>query len=215
MNKTRILVVDDHPMVREWLTALIKREPDLVVCGEATNAAETMRQLADLHPDLIILDLVVPGAQGVELIKDIKAQSEKALVLVLSTHDEAMYAERTIRAGARGYITKQEAGEKIKDAIRRVLAGDIYVSERVDAQMLQRAAGRRVASPTTPLDELSDREFDVFRLIGRGYGPSEIAEELSLSLKTVEGYTARIKDKLNIAEAVELRRYAIEYCKTL
>jgi DNA-binding NarL/FixJ family response regulator len=209
--KTRILIADDHPMVREWLTQLINREPNLTVCGEAADAAQTLRAIQTLRPDMAVVDLSMEGSYGTDLIKDITTRYEGLLVLVLSMHDETLYAERALRAGARGYVTKREGAEKIRQAILRVLGGDIHVSEAVDARILREASAGRSIPAGLPVGTLSDRELEVFQLLGNGYGPSQIADELHLSVKTVEGYAARIKEKLLLKDARQLHQQAIQW----
>jgi DNA-binding NarL/FixJ family response regulator len=213
MKRTRVLVVDDHPMVRDWLTQLIDREADLEVCGEAANASQTLHAIPKLKPDLAILDLAMEGSLGMDLIKEIKSRHEALPVLVLSMHDESLYAERAIRAGAAGYVTKQEAAENILRAIRGVLNGEIYVSEKVAGKLLHSITRGRTGPPASHVDTLSDRQLDVLRLMGRGYSTVQIAQELHLSVKTVESYCARIKEKLNLQTASELRQYAIRFTK--
>jgi DNA-binding NarL/FixJ family response regulator len=212
-TKTRILIADDHPMVREWLAQLINREPNLTVCGEAADAAQTLEAIETLRPQMAIVDLTMEGTHGTDLIKDITARYEEVLVLVLSMHDEPLYAERAIRAGARGYVTKREGAEKIRQAIFRVLDGEIHVSKTVEARILKEASTGRPIPAGLPVDRLSDRELVVFQLFGNGYGPSQIADELKLSVKTVEGYTARIKEKLLLKDARQLVQQAILWNK--
>ena len=212
-TKTRILIADDHPMVREWLGQLINREPNLVVCGEAADAAQTLRAIETLRPDMAVVDLAMEGTHGTDLIKDITSRYEGLLVLVLSMHDEPLYAERAIRAGARGYVTKREGAEKIRQAILRVLDGEIQVSETVETRILKEASARRSIGAGLSVDSLSDRELEVFQLLGIGYGPSQIADELHLSVKTVEGYMARIKEKLLLKDARQLVQQAIQWNK--
>jgi len=212
-TKTRILIADDHPMVRDWLAQLIDREPNLVVCGEATDAAQTLQAIETLRPDMAIIDLTMEGAHGTDLIKDITCRYQGLLVLVLSMHDEPLYAERALRAGARGYVTKREGAEKIRQAILRVLAGEIQVSKTVEARILKEASAGRSIATGLPVDSLSDRELEVFQLLGNGYGPSQIADELHLSVKTVEGYMARIKEKLLLKDARQLVQQAIQWNK--
>ena len=212
-TKTRILIADDHPMVREWLAQLINREPNLVVCGEAADAAQTLQAIETLRPDMAVVDLTMEGAHGTDLIKDITSRYKGLLVLVLSMHDEPLYAERAIRAGARGYVTKREGAEKIRQAILRVLAGEIQVSKAVEARILKEASAGRSIGTGLSVDSLSDRELEVFRLLGGGYGPSQIADELHLSVKTVEGYMARIKEKLLLKDARQLVQQAIQWNK--
>jgi DNA-binding NarL/FixJ family response regulator len=212
-TKTRILIADDHPMVREWLAQLINREPNLVVCGEAADAAQTLQAIETLRPDMAVVDLTMEGTHGTDLIKDIASRYKGLLVLVLSMHDEPLYAERALRAGARGYVTKREGAEKIRQAILRVLAGEIQVSKTVEARILKEASAGRSIGAGLPVDTLSDRELEVFQLLGSGYGPSQIADELHLSVKTVEGYKARIKEKLLLKDARELVQQAIQWNK--
>ena len=211
--KTHILLADDHPMVRDWLAQMINREPGLHVCGEAGNAPETLAAIPRLKPDMVVLDLSMPGAHGTELIKDIAAQHPKVLLLVLSTHDETQYAERALCAGARGYVTKQETPDTIRQAICRVAQGETYTSPKIASILLRKFTSGQTAA-TSPVEALSDRQLEIFQLIGRGCGPTQIAEDLHLSVKTVENYIARIKEKLLLKDATELRAYAIEWYKT-
>ena len=208
VSKTRILVVDDHPIVREQLIHLIKREPDLTVCGQADDGPIALQTVEAEAPNLVILDLSLATTDGMDLIKSIKALHPKLPILVLSMHDESLYAERVLRAGARGYITKQEATHKVTVAIRRVLDGDVYLSDRMSAQLLNKIGAAPVA---LPLDTLSDRELEIFRRIGRGQGTREIAHSLRLSIKTVECYRARIKRKLHITTPAGLVQRAVSW----
>jgi len=212
-TRTRILIADDHPMVREWLAQLINREPNLVVCGEAADAAQTLQAIETLRPDMAVVDLTMEGTHGTDLIKDITSRHKGLLVLVLSMHDEPLYAERALRAGARGYVTKREGAEKIRQAILRVLVGEIQVSKTVETRILKEASAGRSIGAGLPVDSLSDRELEVFQLLGNGYGPSQIADELHLSVKTVEGYMARIKEKLLLKDARQLVQQAIQWNK--
>ncbi|MGD1019650.1 MAG: response regulator transcription factor [Verrucomicrobiia bacterium] len=209
--KTRILIADDHPMVRDWLTQLINREPNLTVCGEAADAAQTLQAIQTLRPDMAVVDLSMEGSHGTDLIKDITTRFEGLSVLVLSMHDEPLYAERALRAGARGYVTKREGAAKIRQAILRVLEGEIHVSETVDARILKEASVGHSTAAGFSVDNLSDRELVVFQLLGTGYGPSQIADELHLSVKTVEGYMARIKEKLFLKDGRQLLQQAIQW----
>jgi len=199
--KYRIVIADDHPIVREWLAHLINREADLIVCGQAADAPQTLQAIQSVHPDLAIVDLSMDGNRGTDLIQDIKACDEELPVLVLTMHDESLYAERAIRAGARGYINKREGGENLKKAIRCVLEGGIYLSENAGGILLSQLASPEAAGSTSPLNLVSDRELVVFQLLGRGHGPSQIASELHLSVKTIEGYMERIKQKLGLSDA--------------
>lgn len=207
----RILIVDDHPMMRQGLAQLINHEPDLTVCGEADTASQALEEVTSRRPDLVLLDISLPDKNGLELIKDLHAWSPEVLILVVSMHDEALYAERVLRAGARGYIMKQEGGRILMEAVRRVLSGRVYVSEKMAARILETFSGRRVETLVSPVEQLSDREFEVFQLIGEGKGTRDIAGHLHLSVKTVEVHRANIKAKLNIRTATELLRYAVRW----
>lgn len=210
-EKRGVLIVDDHPIVRQGLAQLINQESDLHVCGQAEDGHEALQAIRTLGPDMVVVDISLKDTSGIELIKDIKVQYPNLPVLTLSMHDEGIYAERAMRAGARGYIMKQEATEKVVTAIRRVLAGEVYVSEGMAAKMV----GKLIAGPSeiggSPVDRLSDRELEVFRLIGAGYGTREMAEKLHLSVKTIETYRAHIKEKLDLVDANELLRTAITW----
>ncbi len=209
MNK--ILIVDDHPLMRKGLALALNAEIDLTVCGQVANAEEALGALEELDPDLAIVDISLPGMSGLELIKHMQALRPEIRTLVVSRHDEALYAERAIRAGARGYVMKLEAGERIVKAVRRVLAGGIYVSEEINERLLLGLAAGRQELAQSPLEVLSDRELEVFELTGRGLGTREIAERLHLSVKTVESYRARIKDKLSLKTAAELMQHAVQW----
>ena len=214
-TKTRVLLVDDHPMVRDWLAQMIKREPDLAVCGEASDAAGALEAIGTLKPDMAIVDLTMKDSHGTEFVREIGQRFKDLPVLVLSMHDESLYAERAIRAGARGYITKQEAGQKIKEAIRCVLGGHVYLSEALASKMIRAIAAGPANTNTLPVDSLSERQMEILRRLGRGHSTNQIAEELELSVKTVEGYIARIKEKLGLATANELLQYAIKFNKAV
>jgi DNA-binding NarL/FixJ family response regulator len=208
----RILIVDDHPMMREGLRTLISRERDLTVCGEAETAGQALDAVANLKPDLVLVDITLPGRNGIELIKDICALQHALLILVISMHDESLYAERVLRAGARGYIMKQESGPTMMQAIRQVLAGRIYLSEKMSARILENVAGKRAKA--SPIERLSDREFEVFQLIGRGKSTVQIAEELHLSTKTIEFHRAHVKEKLDLRTMPELISFASRWAET-
>jgi DNA-binding NarL/FixJ family response regulator len=203
-----VLVVDDHPIVRQGLTLLINREPDLMVCGEAEEAHSASHAIATLQPDIVIS---LGGPDGLELLKQVRVRDADLPVLILSMHDEAVYAERVLRAGANGYIMKQEATDLVLTAIRRILAGHVYVPDRVASRMLGQYVRGTASGPRSPLDTLSDRELEVFRLIGEGSSTREIADALHLSVKTVESYQAHIKEKLALRNARELQHHAIEW----
>src|ERR1700691_2648046 len=209
-TKKRILVVDDHPIVRQGLALLINREPDLVVCGEAEEAMGALHVLASARPDVLIVDISLNGPDGLDLLKSIRTTHPTLPVLILSMHDESIYAERALRAGANGYIMKQEATEKVLVAVRRILHGEIYVSDRIANKMLKHYITGTGTLRNSRIADLSDRELEVFRLIGEGHGTRQIAENLHLSVKTVESYQAHIKEKLCLHSARELLKHAIE-----
>jgi DNA-binding NarL/FixJ family response regulator len=210
-NKKRILVVDDHPIVRQGLALMVNREADLVVCGEAEDATSAMLVLASARPDVLIVDISLNGPDGIDLLKTIRTQHPSLPVLILSMHDESIYAERALRAGANGYIMKQEATEKVLVAVRRILNGEIYVSDRIANKMLKHYITGSGTLRVSSIADLSDRELEVFRLIGEGHGTRQISEELHLSIKTVESYQAHIKEKLSLRTARELMQHAIEW----
>jgi DNA-binding NarL/FixJ family response regulator len=207
----RVLVVDDHPIVRQGLTLMISREPDLMICGEAEEAHAALHAIAMLQPDIVIVDISLGGPDGLELLKQLRLRDASLPVLMLSMHDESIYAERVLRAGANGYIMKQEATELVLTAIRRILDGQVYLPERVATRMLRQYARGSSGEAPAPLSSLSDRELEVFRLIGGGGSTRQIAEALHLSMKTVESYQAHIKEKLALRNARELQHHAIEW----
>ncbi len=204
-------MVDDHPIVRQGLALLINREPDLVVCGEAEDAMGAMHGLASAHPDILIVDISLNGPDGIDLLKNVRVSHPTLPVLILSIHDELIYAERALRAGANGYIMKQEATENVLVAARQILNGEIYVSSRIANQMLRHYITGSGTLRNSSIADLSDRELEVFRLIGDGHGTRQIAEELHLSIKTVESYQAHIKEKLSLRSARELMQRAIQW----
>ena len=207
-----ILIVDDHPIVRRGLAQLISQDEDLRVCGEASNAQNALDFLKRKLPDLLIVDISLEeGVDGIELIKMVKARYSDLPMLVVSMHDEALFAERSLKAGARGYIMKQVAIEGMMEAIRRVLGGEVYVSERVSATIVKRFIDGKQEDTASPMSVLSDRELEVFRLLGRGYSTREIADQLHVSVKTVESYRAHIKEKLGFKNATELLTHAVQW----
>jgi DNA-binding NarL/FixJ family response regulator len=212
--KTRLLILDDHPMMREGLAQLINNEADLTVCGEAGTGTECVELVGKLKPDLLLADISLPDKSGIEVIKDSLALHPDVPVLVISMHDETLYAERILRAGARGYIMKQEGGQKLMAAIRKVLSGEIYVSDKISAKILESFSGRSEQVSHRPMESLSDREFEVLQLLGQGKGTSEIAKLLNLSAKTVEAHRANIKRKLELKTGPELVRYAVRWVET-
>ncbi len=210
-KKSRVLVVDDHPIVRQGLALLINQESDLVVCGEAEEAIGAMHVLASAKPDILIVDISLNGPDGIDLLKSVRNSYPTLPVLILSMHDESIYAERALRAGANGYIMKQEATEKVLVALRRILGGEIYVSDPVANKMLKHYITGSGTVRNSSIADLSDRELEVFRLIGEGHGTRQIAEELHFSVKTVESYQAHIKEKLSLRSARELMQHAIQW----
>jgi DNA-binding NarL/FixJ family response regulator len=208
--KCKVFLVDDHPIVRQGLALFIEREPDLMVCGEAEDATSALQAIREAAPDFVILDISLNGPDGLELLKTLRVRYPNLPALILSMHDESVYAERALRAGANGYIMKQEAADKVITAIRHILGGDVYLSDRLTKQMLQQFVNGSI-SPRDPLAKLSDRELEVFRLIGAGHGTRQIADELHVSTKTVESYQAHIKEKLALRNARELVQHAVEW----
>ena len=216
-NKTPrkgLLIVDDHPMMRTGLAQLIENEADLKVCAEADSARQAMDIAVSQPLDLILLDISLPDKSGLELIKDIRALKPGLPILVVSMHDESLYAERVLRAGGRGYIMKQEGGKKLLYAIHQVLSGQIYVSEKMAAGILESFSGRHAEAAVSSVQQLSDREFEVFQLIGQGEGTREIAAHLHLSVKTVEVHRLNIKKKLKLKTATDLVRHAVRWLET-
>ena len=213
-NKSKILIVDDHPVVREGLTTIINHEKDLIVCGYAEDDHLALKAINELKPDVIIVDISLKDSDGIDLTKNIKHRYPKLPVIVLSIHDESVYAERALRAGARAYLMKEVLSENITNTVRTVLKGEIYVSDTISKKFLHKIAGDKAATTKTPIENLSDREFEIFRLIGVGYKASQIAKRLHLSVKTVETYRARLKEKLNLADANELLQYSIKWAKS-
>ncbi len=209
--RKKVLIVDDHPILRKGLSMLINEEPDLVVAGEAEDARRAMEMVESTGPDVVIVDISLPGVDGIDLLKNIKLRYPDLPALVVSMHDEGLFAERALRAGARGYMMKQEALDKVLVGIRRVLAGEIFVSERITTRIVERFFDGGSGTTASPLDGLSDREFTVFQLIGQGFGTRQIAEKLHLSVKTVESYRSHIKDKLKLEKGTDLLKHAIEW----
>ncbi len=209
-EKRAIFVVDDHPLMRQGLTQLINAEPDLFVCGEAEDAPRALNGISIKQPDLVIVDISLQGNNGIELTKSIKALYKNLRIMVLSMHDEHIYAQRVLRAGANAYVMKQEPPDRVISAIRRTLMGDIYVSEKVGAQILHQIVNGR-ASAGSPIDHLSDRELEIIQLIGEGRTTREIAASLNVSVKTVESHRAHIKEKLNLRSGAELVQYCVQW----
>jgi DNA-binding NarL/FixJ family response regulator len=210
-RKKTVFVVDDHPIVRQGLALLINQETDLTVCGEAEEMHSALSAIQAVRPDILIVDISLNGPDGLELLKNIRLGAPRLPVLILSMHDESIYAERALRAGANGYIMKQEATEKVLVALRRILSGEIYVSDRIANSMLRHYVRGANVSEHSSISDLTDRELEVFRLIGEGHGTRQIAEALHLSVKTVESYQAHIKEKLSLRSARELVQHAVQW----
>jgi DNA-binding NarL/FixJ family response regulator len=210
----RVLLIDDHPFMRAGLAQLINAQSDLMVCGEAGNPSEAFRSLAKVKPALVLSDLTMPGRSGLEFIKDLKAAEPDLAVLVVSMHDEVVFAERALRAGARGYIMKEAGGENLLAAIRQVLRGEVYVSPRMSSRILNDLSARRPRGSTSPIERLTDREFEVFQLIGQGKSTRDIAVQLHLSSKTVDVHRSHIKEKLELKDATALIRHAVRWVET-
>ncbi len=213
LERKKIFIVDDHPMMREGLAQLIAQEGDLMVCGEAEDATQALEQIEKLKPDLALVDITLRSTNGLELIKDLRIRAPALSILVISMHDESLYAERVLRAGARGYVMKQEGGKKLMEAIRHVLNGKTYVSEKVSAKILDTFSGRP-SEGASDVERLTDREFEVFQLIGRGLSTKEVADKLRVSAKTIEVHRVNIKHKLNVGTASELIRFAVRWIES-
>lgn len=215
LKRTRIILVDDHPVVRDGLAEAINREPDLTVCAVADDHNAALEAVEHAQPQVAVIDLMLKGSSGLDLIKDIHTRWPEMLILVVSMHDEMLYAERVLRAGARGYITKQQATRDIVIALRRILSGGVYLSESASSKVLTRLASHPQPAGDSILDELADRELQVFELIGRGLGTREIAQQLHIDGKTVDTYRARIKEKLKVQTSSELLQLAIRWSKEM
>src|SRR3954468_24462481 len=209
--KTRIFIVDDHPLLRRGLAELINRETDMMFCGEAEDSPSALKAIAQVKPDLVIVDISLKGYNGIELIKNIKAFDQKIQVLVLSMHDESIYAMRVLKAGAKAYVMKQEVVDKVMEAIRRIRSGKVFVSEKVASRMLDQVVVGGDPAPDSPVDLLSDRELEIVNMIGSGLPTREIAAKLHISIKTVESHRARIKEKLNLHNAIQLVQFCVRW----
>ena len=210
-GKSRVFIVDDHPLVREGLTNLINAQDDVMVCGEAKDSAEAIDGIAKERPEVAVIDISLTNESGLELIKNLVRQFPQVALIVLSMHDEALYAERALRAGARGYVMKHETSKNVLTSIRRVIGGDTYVSERIVNRMALRLISARRPVVSSPVERLSDRELEIFQLLCQGRTPSEIARDLNLSLKTVQAYCARAKEKFGVTSLTQLLRAAIRW----
>ncbi len=209
--KIRVLLVDDHPILRKGLAQLINLEPDMVVCGEAEDGPKAFEAAGTLNPDVAVIDVSLKGSNGIELIKNLKARYPDLPTLMLSMYDESLYAERALRAGSLGYIMKEEAIEQVLVAIRRVLTGEIFLSDKMKAKMLQQLATGRTKQVLSPIEALTDRELEVFRMIGEGKSTRQIATDLHLSVRTVEAYREYIKAKLTLKNSTELVQHAFHW----
>jgi len=209
--KRKVFLVDDHPLVREWLTNLINQQSDLAVCGETGSAPRALQAIAAAQPEVAIVDISLKDSSGIELIKSLKLSHPDVAVLVLSMHDESLYAERALRAGAKGYIMKRETTRKVIEGIRQLLDGKVFVSDSVKEALALRLVENKTQTPRAPVEHLSDRELEVFEMLGQGLGTRQIANTLCVSIKTVQAYCARAKEKLNVRSATELLREAIRW----
>lgn len=210
-SKTRVLIIDDHPLLREGIALLINTQKDLEVCGQSDDALTALNTIEKLNPDVVVLDITLKTHNGIELLKNIKARFPELQVLILSMHDENIYAPRAFRAGAAGYVMKHEATENVINALRKIINGDIYMSTGLSERLLSRMVGGKATPLRSPVDELTDRELEIFTLLGKGMGTRPIAEKLHLSVKTIESHRAKIKEKLNLKTATELVHHAIQW----
>jgi DNA-binding NarL/FixJ family response regulator len=210
-QKAKVLLVDDHPLVREWLATLINQQTDLEVCGETDSAPAALQMIGEMNPEIAVVDISMERGSGLELIKDVRANYPHVMVIVLSMHDEALYAERALRAGARGYIMKREATKNVLQAIRGVRQGKLYVSDKMAMMLAEKFVDGKPTQQGSAIEQLSDRELEVFQLLGQGYTTRRIAEELHVSFKTIQAFSARIKEKLGIATATELLLEAVRW----
>jgi DNA-binding NarL/FixJ family response regulator len=212
--RKKILVADDHPMTRAGVVHLLTKQSDMIVCGEVGSPSEALHEISKSSPDLLLTDMTMPGRSGIEFIKDALALHPHLPILIVSMHDEVIYAERALRAGARGYIMKEAGGEKLLAAIRRVLGGQVYVSEQMSAKILDSLSATKPRGSHSPIEKLSDREFEVLQLIGQGKSTRDIAKQLHLSPKTVDVHRGHIKEKLELKDATSLVRHAVRWVET-
>jgi DNA-binding NarL/FixJ family response regulator len=212
-EKSRILIVDDHPLFREGLQQMIDRHPALVVCGQAPDAAAAMAAVAELKPDLVLVDISLEGSNGIDLIKMLKAKYDETPILVVSMHDESLYAERALRAGALGYIMKNQPAKIVKDAIFKVLGGDIFLSEKMSSSVLGKLLKGKNEQPVSPVEQLSNRELEVFQMLGEGKASRQIAEELDLTIPTIHSFRNRIKEKLQVRNSTEMLLHAMQWVR--
>ncbi len=211
-KKYSVFIVDDHPMMRDGISQVINQQPDLEVIAEASGGPEALDKLSDISPEIALVDISLKGMNGIELTREIRKRFKNLPVLILSMHPEKYYAERAVKAGAKGYIMKHETSDKVLKAIRRVLEGKFYLSEDISEKIISRMSGN-ISQSGTSVDKLSNREFEAFRYVGSGLKPQQIAEKLFVSVKTVETYYSRIKEKLSLKSASELRQFAVNWFK--
>lgn len=212
-EKSRVLIVEDHPLFREGLAQMIDRNAGLIVCGQAADAAGAMRAVTELRPDMVTVDISLEGGSGIELIKTLKAKHEDLPILVISMHDEALYAERALRAGAQGYVMKNEPARTVKAAILKVLGGEIFLSEKMSSSVLAKLMRGKSEPPVSPVARLSDRELEVFEMLGRGKPTRQIAEELNLTIPTIHSFRNRIKEKLQLKNSTEMMLHAMQWVR--
>ncbi|MDO8528057.1 MAG: response regulator transcription factor [Deltaproteobacteria bacterium] len=212
VEKTKVFIVDDHPIVRQGLAQLINQESDMISVGEAGTSDEALKSIAKIKPDVAIVDISLQGTSGIELTKNLVANYPKTLVLILSMYDESLHVERVLKAGAKGYLMKQSATDYVTTAIRKVVSGDIYVSDRMKETLMHQFSGGGKSLIGATTGKLSDRELEVLRLIGQGYATNRIAESLFVSVKTIESHYANIKNKLDLKNSHELIQYAVKWC---
>jgi DNA-binding NarL/FixJ family response regulator len=213
IEKSRILIVEDHPLFREGLSQMIDRNAGLAVCGQVPDAAAAIRAVAELQPDLVTVDISLEGGNGIELIKTLKANYEDLPILVISMHDESLYAERALRAGAQGYVMKNEPARTVKAAILKVLGGEIFLSEKMSSSVLAKIMRGKSERPVSPIEQLSDRELEVFEMLGRGKPTRQIAEELNLTIPTIHSFRNRIKEKLQLKNSTEMMLHAMQWVR--
>lgn len=210
-DKSRILIVEDHPLFREGLVQMINRNATLTVCGQVADTASAMKAVSELKPDLVLVDISLEGGNGIDLIKNLRAKYEELPILVISMHDESLYAERALRAGALGYVMKNEPARTVKAAILKVLGGDMFLSERMSGSVLARLMRRKPEEVVSPVQQLSDRELEVFQMLGEGKSSRQIAEELQLTIPTIHSFRNRIKEKLQLKNSTELMLHAMQW----
>jgi DNA-binding NarL/FixJ family response regulator len=213
-GRVRVMLVDDHPLMRQGMKTLIEQHKRFEVCGEADNAPRALELVAKLQPDLAVVDISLQSTNGIELTKGLRGLCPTMQVLIISMHDENVYAERALRAGAMGYVMKHEAGDKIIAAMEQILEGEVHLSDRVKSRMLHRFVQHRADVLISPMEKLSDREMEVFQLLGNGYGTREIANLLNLSVKTIDSYREHLKEKLGLPTGNDLVRHAIQWTKS-